>query len=265
MLLNSVIIVVREALEAALMISVLLALSRSLGIRTGWIGVALLAGFLGAVLYGIELQQISDLFDGVGQEVVNASLQFCVFAMLLVCQFLAAQNPGIAPSRSVYLPAFMAAAVAFAVAREGSEILVYVSGFLHSQNFLATVGAGSLIGACIGLSVGVLLYYLLVSQPAGRCRPVAQVLICLVGAGMCAQATALLIQADWLSVAGPVWDTSAWLPESSAIGQLLYALIGYEASPSAPEVGVYLGSMLAMLAAFLLARFVRPESGDSAA
>ncbi len=262
MLLNSVIIVLREVLEAALMISVLLALSRLLGIRVGWVAAALAAGIGGAFLYGLDLQRVSDLFDGVGQEVVNASMQFLIFVMLVLSQYLAARQFGDAASLTRYLPFTMTSAVALAVAREGSEILVYVSGFFHNQNFLATVAAGSAIGSCIGISVGILLYYLLVSQPVRRSRPAVAVLICLVGAGMCAQATALLIQADWLTVDGPAWDTSAWLPENSAIGQLLYALIGYEASPSPLEVGVYLASIGAMIAALLLGRFAPADDDE---
>ena len=85
MLLNSVVIVLREALEAALMISILLALSRILDIRVRWVAVAIVLGVLSAALYGASLSAISDLFDGVGQEIANATLQFLVFPLLVYC------------------------------------------------------------------------------------------------------------------------------------------------------------------------------------
>ncbi len=253
MLLNSVIIVLREVLEAALMISVLLVLTRLLHANGRWLWRALLLGLAGAVFYGSQLEKISEFFDGVGQEIVNAGLQFFVFAALLVCTFLVTRSFRQSTERPRLLPAAMAWAVGVAVAREGSEILVYVSGFMQSDNFFANVSMGSAIGACIGFSTGVLLYYLLLMMPPGRSRFTAQVLIALIGAGMCAQATRLLIQADWLSVEGPLWDTSSLLSEYSTAGQLLYALIGYEASPSMIEVMVYVGSLLLMGVMFLSA------------
>ena len=64
---------------------------------------------------------------------------------------------------------------------------------------------------------------------------------------MCAQATLLLIQADGLPAQAPLWNSSRWLPESSPLGQLLYALIGYEATPSPLVVGIYLASMIIAL------------------
>ena len=91
-----------------------------------------------------------------------------------------------------------------------------------------------------------LFYYLLLALPARRTLLISLILLSLTAAGMCAQATKLLIQADWISVAGPLWNTSGILPEESLAGQLLYALIGYEASPSAAEVAIYAGSLAIM-------------------
>lgn len=265
MLLNSVVIVIREALEAALMISILLALSRLLDIRIRWIASALALGLLGAIAYGYSLPVISDLFDGVGQEVVNAALQYLVFALLVYCLYRIADNRHATGDEHGGLSVIMAVAVVLAIAREGSEILVFLSGFLQSTEFLASVAIGSAIGAIIGISVGVLFYYLLVALPTSRSLPAAAILLSLVGAGMCAQATRLLIQADWVSSSGALWDSSGWLPEQSTLGQLLYALIGYEASPSAPEAGAYLFSLAAMAAAFFIGgRLHGPHRGMTA-
>jgi high-affinity iron transporter len=115
---------------------------------------------------------------------------------------------------------------------------------------------GSLIGACIGFSVGVLIYYLLVAQPSERALPVSLVLLFLIAAGMSSQATRLLIQADWISTAGALWNTSAFLSEESLLGQLLYALVGYEASPAAIEVAVHAGSMVVVAALYFVGRSI---------
>lgn len=254
MLVNSVIIILREVLEAALMISVLLAVSRFLQIKSRWVPFALILGLIGAATYGYFLDPVSNMFEGVGQEIVNAVLQFGVFATLAAIVFLIARQDGAPRGDDVLLPALMAAAVAFAVTREGSEILIYVSGFIQMSDFLSSVGVGSLAGAGIGFSIGVLFYYLLLALPPGRALLISLLLLSLTASGMCAQATQLLIQADVITVSGPLWDTSAFLPEGSLPGQLLYALIGYEATPSAIEVAVYVTSLAVMAASICVGR-----------
>lgn len=262
MLVNSVVIVLREVLEAALMVSILLAASRYLELNARWVLAALGLGLLGAVAYGYLLNPISELFEGVGQEVFNATLQFAVFVTLAATVFLIARRFGISGGNERALPAMMTAGVALAVMREGSEVFIYVSGFLQMTGFLSSVGVGSLTGASIGISVGVLFYYLLLAMRPARAITISIILLALIASGMAAQATKLLIQADWISVSGPIWDTSAWIREDSLSGQLLYALIGYEATPSATEIAIYSASLVFMGAAFAGGRSInRIRSG----
>ncbi len=264
MLLNSVVIVLREVLEAALLLSVLLASGRFLHTNNRWVAAALSIGIIGAASYGYFLESVSEWFDGVGQEVCNALLQFGTFALLAAIVF---QIPGRLDNRgnsSRKVATLMAAAVALAITREGAEILVYVSGFWSMTDFFSAVAIGSVIGACIGFSIGVLIYYLLLAQPIRRAPATSVVLLALIAAGISSQATRLLIQADWISAAGPIWDTSNILSEQSLAGQLMYALIGYEASPAAIEVLVHVGSMLIVIGAFFAGRlYVRIAEDES--
>ena len=107
---------------------------------------------------------------------------------------------------------------------------------------------GMTIGASIGISIGLLFYYLLTNLVPKWSFIIGLVLMILVAAAMISQASLLLIQADWLPAQLPLWDTSDWLSERSATGQLLYALIGYEATPTAIQAGLYLcGLMLPVI------------------
>ena len=74
MLLTAVIVVLREVLEGALLLSVLLALSRHADMKIFWVIPAMILGFVGAALYASNLNYISEWFDYVGQEVTNAAL-----------------------------------------------------------------------------------------------------------------------------------------------------------------------------------------------
>ena len=81
------------------------------------------------------------------------------------------------------------------------------------------------------------------------------VLLTLVAAGMASQAAQLLIQADWLPSQYPVWDSSWLVAEQTVTGQLLYALIGYEATPAPLQLFIYAAAILLLI--FMVAIFGR--------
>ena len=247
MLLTSVVIVLREVLEASLLISILCAFSGVLGISRNWVGWSLLFGLAAAVAYSFGVSVITDWFDGVGQEVTSAAMQLVIFLLLLLFSFLVVRAPGVQRQRGGLIVLVMIVMVAVAVAREGFEILVYLYGFSAELPRFMTTLAGSVIGACIGVSVGVLIYYFVAALSGRMAWIVGLGLLSLVAAGMLSQAVLLLIQADWLPSHLPLWDTSDWLSENSVTGQLLYALIGYEATPTALQASFYFGGLFLFL------------------
>lgn len=243
MLLTSVIIVLREVLEAALLIAVLLSSARFAMLQSRWLGISGVVGLFGAFIFSSRYGQISDWFDGVGYEVMNASMQLAIYCLILGIIWLLLQVGE--KSKAVWqgLGWLMGLAVCLAIVREGSEIVLYFSGFLHSSDNLSEAVFGSIIGVGVGFSLGALIYYLLLSFQNSVALCAAIALLIMVAGGMCSQAAMLLIQADWLPAQQALWDSSGWLSESSVMGQLLYALIGYEATPSALQVALYLSSM----------------------
>ena len=82
MLLTSVILVLREVLEAALLLSILLAMSQYAGLTARWILIALAGGILGSIAYGAGIGTVSEAFDGMGQELLNAAMQFAIYGLL---------------------------------------------------------------------------------------------------------------------------------------------------------------------------------------
>ena len=253
MLLSSVVLVLREALEAALLFSLLMALSKQLQISHRWVFAALIIGILGAAICGFNVDRISELFDGVGQEVLNAGMQYGIFILLCGVGVVAVLYARGFAIPAYLLPVLMAGSVIVALIREGSEIMIYLSGFLLGSEQWAAMLTGSAIGAGIGVSVGAVFYYALITLKPRRVAMVGLVLLVLIAAGMVLQATELLIQADWLPADFPLWDTSELLPEQSVTGQLLYALIGYEATPTALQLGAYLAAVLLIVGAVFAA------------
>jgi len=261
MLLNSVIIVLREVLEASLLISILLALSGALGISRRWIVWSLGFGLIGSIIYSFGVNVISDWFDGVGQEVTSAIMQILIYLLLLTVTFLVLQKYDEHKLSDKLIVLVMATTVALAVVREGFEILVYIYGFSNELPQFMTILTGAVIGASIGISMGALIYYFVSSLSYWLSRMVGLSLLALVAAGMLSQAVLLLIQADWLPSQLPIWDSSGWLSETSVTGQLLYALIGYEATPSALQASFYFGGFILLLVVVAVALKVRRQSG----
>ena len=260
MLITSVILVLREVLEAAVLITVLLALATHLRIGWTWLAVAIPLAVAGMVLYAGNLARITDALDGAGQEISNASMQLLVYALILLTIALSATGKACGTGRARVLAIAMALTVALAMVREGAEIWVYISGFSTGDAYPAAVYAGSVIGAGIGMSVGVLLFALLRVQTPTRRHTLCLALLCLTGAGMVMQATMPLQQVDYLPAGSALWDTSWLISERSIPGELLYAVFGYEATPSLLQVSLYTGCLLilALVAGYGLRRREHP-------
>ncbi|WP_299075945.1 FTR1 family protein [uncultured Paraglaciecola sp.] len=245
MLLEIIIIVLRETLEASILIAVLLSVSRSQGVRFTWVPAALLAGLVGAFVYGSSLGEVSEWFDYAGQEVVNAGLQFTVY--LLIGALISIQWLRLARSTRI-LRNLMSVIVFVVLIREGAELYIFYGGLLHKEGVLLKALTSGFVGVAVGLSVGTIVFYSLVMANQSKVKLFHSAVLLLVAAGMVLQATQLLIQVDWLSSGEPLWDSSWFIAEASVIGQMAYAIFGYEATPSLIELTAYSLSVVGIVA-----------------
>ena len=262
MLLNSALIVLQETLEVALLASILAALSNRLEYRMTWMLFGLSGGLVPALLYAMNLESISGWFDYTGQEVVNASLQSSIAVILFLLPWTFFRQHHVhrdqgsnAIRRNRLFGIFAAMSLILAIGREGSEVFVYLDGFLQQGDKIKTVLVGGGIGFSIGISVGFLLYYSLVGLSRKWGIAAAVLLLALFAGNMLSQSSVQLIQADWLPSTAPLWDTSGVVSENSVSGQLLYALIGYEANPSLIQMIAYLAGVILVLLAAVFAKF----------
>jgi high-affinity iron transporter len=253
MLLNSVILILREVLEAAILVSVLLALSMNMRSTVRWFWWSVLLGILGSIAFAAGQDLITDALDGAGQEVLNASLQGFVYVIAVAIIWISANFRGL-PKQERALKLAMAAAVVCAMIREGSEIYIYIYGFTASQDHRTAVLAGSAIGSGIGLSVGVLVFYALRGMQRDTAKLCCLSMVGLIAAGMISQSAFLLEQAGWLSTGQVLWDSSGVISEQSISGQLLYAVFGYESTPGTVQVSLYVISIVLAITAYTVSR-----------
>jgi high-affinity iron transporter len=74
---------------------------------------------------------------------------------------------------------------------------------------------------------------------------------------MASQTVVYLMQGGLIESQLPVWDTSRWVAETSVTGQLLYALLGYEATPTRMQLGIYGVTLMVFFLVVAAARWLR--------
>ncbi len=244
MLLNTVIIMIREVLEIALLTSVLLAYGTKFNYSNRWVLSAIGLGLIGTVFYGANIGAISEWFDYVGQEITNTLLHLSIYILFIFWLNKVLFNR----TKFTSITVFMCLMVMALIIKEGAEVYVYLHGLLTTTGDVSPVITGVFIGTGIGLSVGVFFYYLLIQLPTFIALPLGYVIVMLQAASMVSQGVQLLIQADWLPQTNAMWDSSNWLNESSIAGQIMYALMGYEATPTSIQLYAYLAAIGSVIA-----------------
>lgn len=250
MLIHSVIIFFQEVFEAALLTGLLLAIAHQRRLSAAWLWRAVVLGLLGAAVYAGNLARVSEWFDYVGQELVNALLQCGIYTSLLTLLLLDRRPT---PAKSSMSHA-MTLAIALAMTMEGSEIVIYVSGAIYQSEGLFSLSSGAVLGSAIGASFAALIYYALVRYPGKASALSARILLALGASAMLSQGCQQLVQADWLAGATTVWDSSMLVDEQSLVGHFLYAMIGYEATPNLAQAISYLTGFAACIAAIVYRR-----------
>lgn len=245
------IIVFRESLEAALIISIMLAATRGIDRRGNWVGGGVLLGLAGAGIVAASMGAIADMADGMGQELFNVGILVIAVAMLAwhniwmsshgkeLAQHI--NNTARAVTDGSRERSVILVVIALAVLREGSETVLFLYGVATSgESGMRDTLLGGGLGLGAGALVGGLLYAGLLRVPLRWFFAVTGVLVLLLAANMASQAARLLIQADLLpSLGAPVWDTSRVLAQDTVAGTLLHSLIGYEAQPAGMQVLTY--------------------------
>jgi high-affinity iron transporter len=241
-MLDAVLLVLREVLEAALIISLLLALSHQFQLRFGWSLYAIVAGIAGSWLLAHYAYEISDAFEGTGQELLNAVLYCLVVICFVILSVLILSNTTKTTSsyfRHQHLTqSLFIVIVSLSLAREVSEIWIYLSGFAQQPQLITSAFIGAAIGTGIGMSLGAITYYLFSFMSRRLFIPIFLIVISLLAGGLSMQIAKQLMQIGLLESGTPLWDSSFLVNEHSWAGELLYALLGYDSRP-APVQGIF--------------------------
>lgn len=265
-MLGTLLIVFREIIEAGLIIGIVLAAAKGVPRRNVWVSTGVVAGIVGACLIAVFAGQIAMLFQGTGQEWLNAGVLLLAVVMLtwhnvwmashgrkMAGEFRALGAEVQAGTKSL---AILAVVCGIAVLREGSEVVLFLYGItLSGGTSISAMLIGGGLGIVAGAAVSTLLYFGLMNIPVRYFFSVTSGLVTLLAAGLAAQIVLYIQQAGYAyTMMAPVWDSSWLLSENSLFGNLLHTLIGYSDQPNGLQVIVYLTTVTIILGLMRLAR-----------
>jgi high-affinity iron transporter len=272
--LAALIIVFREVLEAGLIVGIVLAVTRGIRWRAWWIGAGVLAGVMGACIVAGFAGALAAAFAGTGQELFNATILGVAVLMLtwhniwmarhgraLAAEMRAVGEAVVAGRKTL---AGLAVVVGIAVLREGFEVVLFLYGVVVSSEGSSglAIFVGGLAGVLLASGVCAVTYLGFLSIPSRYLFSVTSALIALLAAGMAAQATVFLEQANAVTaLPQTVWDSSWFLSQTSLLGRALHTLVGYNDRPTALELAVYLGALAVIV---VLMRVLAPRPAVAA-
>jgi len=243
-MLSTLIIVFREVLEAMLVVGIATAAAREAQIQVRWIYGGIAAGLIAAIVVALFADMLSASMQGMGQEILNAAILIAASLMMAwtaiwmgrhgreISQKIRRTCQDVDESGTVKIA--LSIVVALAVAREGSEVVLFLYGVAAAGDAGASgMLAGGAAGMILGIVVALGLYQSLIHIPLRHVFLVVTCFIVLLSAGMASQGVAWLVMIDVLPAWGqPIWNSSGIISEHGIIGQLLHALMGYDDHPS---------------------------------
>lgn len=248
----------REGLEASLIVSILFAALRQLGQmqqrRAVWIGVglAIFASLLGAIaLYFTIRDYVGSTF-----QTIFETITYTLAVVLLTSMTFWMQKHSRSLKREITAKASLAGSgvalglLAFTtVGREGLETAVFTLAFAFQ-----TSGPLLLLGASLGILASlvlcVLIYRLGYRLDYRIFFRVMGILLLFFAAGLLGNAIQNMQELGWLSLGTtPLWNTAHILPESSTLGDILHAFLGYAEAPTVLQ-GVFYCAFLLIAGGF---------------
>ena len=258
-MLGVALLVFREVMEAALIVSIVCAATRNVPRRGLFVGGGIALGVIGALVVALGAEAIASLANGAGQDLFNAAVLLAAVVMIgwhvvwmsthgreLVQQMNALGGAVKTGASSLTLLLLL---VALAVLREGSEIVLFLYGMaLGGIDSVGLVGGISL-GVSSGALFGFALYFGLLRIPLKYFFSVTNAMLMLLASGLAANAAGFLVQSDWLPTWGnQLWDTSWLLSNGSLAGKTLGILIGYNATPAGIQIVFYAATLALLIA-----------------
>lgn len=245
-------VVFRECLEIALLLGVILAVTKQLEKSRIYIIAGVMLGTVSAALFAFFTRSITVAFSGLGDEIFNSGIILLTVTLIgwtivwmqgygiKIKQNLNDLSVKISSGDSSYI--MLVLIVAATILREGMEIIILVYSIssveiIDSNSYLL----GLIIGIVSGLTLGVIIYLGLIKivnqQYIFR---ISSILLMLVASGFAAEAAGILSSSGIITIlSDQLWDSSWLISDRSIYGKFLKMITGYIARPNGLQVVFY--------------------------
>jgi high-affinity iron transporter len=267
-LLSSLLITFREALEAALIVTIMITYLRKIGklelSKYSYLGTG--AAIITSLIIGIALQTFygglgeieGQLFEGLASLTAVVVLTSMIFWMTKHSKEIKGELEGKIDQAVTKSEVYSIAALSFvAVVREGLETVLFLTATFVQDQIGTTIGA--LIGIAIVLGLSIILMKGTVNLEISKFFRVTSILLLIFGAGLAGYGVHELIEAgegagvDFGVLGNKPFDlnppvnpdgTYPLFHEKGVLGSILKALIGYDGNPEWLRIIVHLGYWL---------------------
>ena len=261
-MLSTFIIALREGLEAALIIGILVAYilktERRHLLAPLWSGVA--AAIIGSIGLGLILSKTSEelteraeeIFVGTTSFLAVALVTWMVFWMKRTARTLKADLHGKVDSALRTGPLALAGAAFFAVIREGLETALFVYSNFNTVADTGSSALGLILGFAVAISLGYLIFKSAIKLDLSKFFRYTGVALVVVAAGVLSYGVHEFQELGWLPGGESyAWDVSSLIPKDSLLGATLGGLVGFDNTTSWLQLGISTIYLTTVLGAYL--------------
>lgn len=253
-MIGTFVLYLREGLEASLIVSILFAALRQLGLmhraRAVWLGIML--ALLGSVSGGVIFFLTIHYYDGSIYDTIFASVAFLIAVVVLTLMTFWMQQHSrtlksdLVAKASSASSGFALGLLAFTtVGREGIETALFTLAFALNSSSPWLLALGAILGILAAIALSFMIYRLGYKLDYRIFFRIMGILLIIFAAGFLANAAQTLQAAGWLPIGtATLWNTSAILSEESNAGGLLHNLLGYSQAPTVLQEILYIAYLL---------------------
>jgi high-affinity iron transporter len=272
-LLSAFLITLREGLEAALVVGIILAYLNRTGNRASfkpvWTGVALavvaslVAGTAIYFLAGELTGRAEEIFEGIAMFLAVGVLTWMIFWMAKqsanIRQHLQAQVDSAVTAGSALGLVLLTFVV---VVREGVETALFLFATTRMEESAMLSAVGALLGLALAVGIGYSIYRGATRLNLRAFFNVTSLLLIVFASVLLAHCIHEFQEAGIIPiVVEHVWDVNDVIPEKSTVGRFLTAVVGYNGNPSLIEVVAYVVFLVSVLLAYIRAIGTRKPVG----